>query len=150
MTGAPEGYDRPSAAMPVVPFDPIAQSLEVTLSSLTGKMRNQLAGARGAATVATNSSLVESRAAPLVAMLRERGVESLEGLTVADLGCGFGSLSLYYATQGATVVGLDPKAGPLRVGRAVAAEHDLPAVFARAPMQALELPDERFDVVVQN
>ena len=44
------------------------------------------------------------------------GRDSIEGLRLIDLGCGFGALAVFFAGRGATVTGIDPIADRLEVG----------------------------------
>jgi 2-polyprenyl-3-methyl-5-hydroxy-6-metoxy-1,4-benzoquinol methylase len=102
-------------------------------------------------TVEINSSLAEQRARPLLDLFYARsGRETLAGLRVVDLGCGFGALSLYFAAVGAEVTGLDPIGSRMKVGRTVAREYGLPVRFVRARMQEMDLPADRFDLAIQN
>ena len=131
-------------------FAPIADSLRRAVISFYQEP-GALDGPAGINTLETNSGYVERRGAPLLDLLgRSRGCEPIDGLQVADLGCGFGALSLYFAARGATVIGIDPIGSRLEVGRAVAAEHGLRAEFETGRMEALELDDASFDLAVQN
>jgi SAM-dependent methyltransferase len=131
-------------------FEPVAASLRSGLVEHFREHGKPLVGAR-LKTLETSSALVEARGEPLVRVLRDRlGTDSLAGLRIADLGCGFGALSLYFAAQGASVTAIDQQEEPLEVGRMVAEEHDLPVSFVAGIMQRLELPDAAFDVAVQN
>lgn len=133
-------------------FEPIAASLRAAvLEHYRQGGRQQLTGTAGCNTLETNSGWVVRRSRPLVSMLEGRGIESLAGLQVADLGCGFGAMSVYLAALGAEVTGVDPHAERLPVGRAVAQQHGLKARFVEGRMQNLaELPDRTFDVAVHN
>jgi SAM-dependent methyltransferase len=105
----------------------------------------------GLRTLDTNSTLAADRAGVLLEMLaRGGGPSDLTGLRVADLGCGFGALSLCFAVAGAEVVGVDPKSGRSAVAAAIADELSLPASFQRGWLQGLVLPDESFDIAVLN
>jgi ubiquinone/menaquinone biosynthesis C-methylase UbiE len=104
----------------------------------------------GLRTLDTNTTLVPRRARLLVELARRRGVGSLEGLAVADLGCGFGAIALYFASLGARVSAIDPNGERLRVGAAVAAELGLEASFRRGWVEAAPLPDAGFDLLVLN
>lgn len=101
-------------------------------------------------TIATNSDLVELRARPLVAMLADAGVVTLEGIRLLDLGCGFGALSAYFGACGADVHGIDLNTSRFRVGRAAAAEHRLPVTLAPGRMEALPALAGAFDVAIMN
>ena len=81
---------------------------------------------------------------------RSMGVDSIEGLRLVDLGCGFGALSAFFAGRGAIVTGIDPIQDRLDVGRTIAAEHGLQAEFVPGRMEDLDLPDRSFDIAVQN
>jgi SAM-dependent methyltransferase len=110
-----------------------------------------LTGCAGRNTLDTNSIFVERRGRPLLRILRERaGVESLDGLRLVDLGAGFGALSLFFAFHGARVTAIDPNTERFQVGREVASRHGLRVRFKRGAMQELQLPDDRFDLAVQN
>jgi ubiquinone/menaquinone biosynthesis C-methylase UbiE len=137
--------------MTVRDFTPIADSLRRSVVEFYAESGESLEGAAGINTLETNSGFVERRAEPLLEMLRQRmGVDSIEGLRLLDLGCGFGALSAYFAGRGATVTGIDPTESRLEVGRSVAAEHELPVEFMRGRMEDLDLPDGSFDIAVQN
>ena len=98
-------------------FAPIADSLRRAVISFYQEP-GALDGPAGINTLETNSGYVERRGAPLLDLLgRSRGCEPIDGLQVADLGCGFGALSLYFAARGATVIGIDPIGSRLEVGR---------------------------------
>ncbi|HXS46156.1 MAG TPA: class I SAM-dependent methyltransferase [Solirubrobacterales bacterium] len=113
-----------------------------------GELLDDEAGLR---TLDTNSTLVPRRAGLLVEMVRRRsGLGSVEGLEVADLGCGFGAIALYFASLGAHVTGIDPNGDRLQVPAAIAAELGLEASFRRGWVEAAPLPDQSFDLVVLN
>jgi ubiquinone/menaquinone biosynthesis C-methylase UbiE len=105
----------------------------------------------GLRTLATNSTLVPQRARLLMELLaRRRGENSIEGLKLADLGCGFGAMSLYFATAGARVTGMDPNEGRFQVGARVARSLGLDATFKRGWVEEMPLDDADFDLVVLN
>jgi SAM-dependent methyltransferase len=132
-------------------FSPIADSLRRSVISFYGEQGETLEDPAGINTLETNSGFVERRGEPLLQILSQSsGSASIDGLRVLDLGCGFGALSLYFAARGAVVTGIDPIASRLQVGRAVAAEHELPVDFERGRMEDLMLPDASFDLAVQN
>jgi 2-polyprenyl-3-methyl-5-hydroxy-6-metoxy-1,4-benzoquinol methylase len=131
-------------------FNPIAESLRRAVLAYYAR-RGEEISPPGLNTVETNSGYVERRGRPLVEILRDDGgVESISGLRVLDLGCGFGALTAFFAAQGASVMGIDLKEDRFEVGRSVVAEHGLDAEFRPGRMQDLDLPDESFDVVVAN
>jgi 2-polyprenyl-3-methyl-5-hydroxy-6-metoxy-1,4-benzoquinol methylase len=132
-------------------FTPIGDSLRRSVIEFYADSGETLEGAAGVNTLETNSGYVERRAQPLLEMLRRRiGIDSIEGIRVLDLGCGFGALSAYFAGCGATVTGIDPIESRLEVGRSVAAEHGLPVRFMRGRMEDLDLADQSFEIAVQN
>ena len=132
-------------------FAPVASALRDAVLDWYASHDQHLEGAAGENTLETNSGWVERRTEPLLEMLRERGGPSLEGLRVADLGCGFGAMSVFLGSRGASVVGLDPNEDRLDVGRTVAAKFGFDVRFERAPMQTLAaLDDAGFDLAVQN
>ncbi|HKO37304.1 MAG TPA: class I SAM-dependent methyltransferase [Solirubrobacterales bacterium] len=104
----------------------------------------------GLRTLDTNTTLVPQRGRLLIELLRGRGLDSVEGLEVADLGCGFGAIALYLASLGARVTGIDPNYERARVAGAVAADLGLAATFQRGWIEAAPLPDAAFDLVVLN
>jgi ubiquinone/menaquinone biosynthesis C-methylase UbiE len=132
-------------------FAPIADSLRLGVISFYAERGERLDDAAGVNTLETNSGYVERRAAPLLELLSlSSGHDSLEGMQVLDLGCGFGALSLYFAARGGLVTGIDPIEDRLGVGRDVAAAHELPVRFEKGMMEELELPNASFDLAVQN
>jgi SAM-dependent methyltransferase len=132
-------------------FSPIADSLRHQVLDFYNRRGEELSDAAGLNTLETNSGYVERRGEPLLQMLRANGgPESIAGLDLLDLGCGFGGLSAYFAALGATVTAIDPNEARFEVGRAVAAEHGLALEFKRGSMQELDLPDAGFDVAVAN
>jgi ubiquinone/menaquinone biosynthesis C-methylase UbiE len=132
-------------------FTPIADSLRSTVLEFYAERGETLDGPAGINTLETNSGFVERRATPLLETLRQvTGRDSIDGKRLLDLGCGFGALSVFFAGQGAIVTGIDPIADRLGVGRAVAAEHDLPVEFSEGRMEKLEFADESFDLAIQN
>ena len=138
---APEGPD----------FAPIARSLEREVRAHYAARGESLEGAAGTTTLMTNSWFAERRAGSLLDLLfRNAGLASLDGLRVLDAGCGFGALSVVLAAHGATVYGVDPNRRRFAVGRAVAAEHELPVTFARGRMEDLPVGSSDFDLAVVN
>ena len=132
-------------------FTPIADSLRSSVLEFYAERGESLDGPAGVNTLETNSGFVERRATPLLQTLSQiTGRDSIEGLRLIDLGCGFGAMSVFFAQQGAVVTGIDPIADRLEVGRAVAAEHDLPVEFSPGWMEKLEFADESFDLAIQN
>lgn len=142
---------RPAAEAAAQPFDAVAATLREEVLAHCERHGVELEGRAGWNTLETNSGFVERRAAPLVAMVTGRlGLSSLQGLRVADIGCGFGALSAFFAFHGAEVVGIDVNAGRLEVGRRVAARHGLGVELTAQSMLEPGLPGESFDVAVMN
>lgn len=139
-------------SMAIGEFDPIAEALDEELQSFYADRGESLRGEAGALTLGTNSTLVEQRGAPLLAMLGATQPSAVvSNASLVDLGCGFGALSVYFAARGASVTGVDEHRGRFRVGRNVAARFDLDVKFIGAQMQDLgQLDDSCFDIVVQN
>jgi ubiquinone/menaquinone biosynthesis C-methylase UbiE len=70
-----------------------------------------------------------------------------------SLGCGAGGAEIFAASQGlcASVVGMDASEEALALARKAAADQGAPgATFARADLNALDLPAAAFDVVLMN
>ena len=131
-------------------FDPIANSLRDHVTEFFERAGENLTDSARLNTLETNSELVAQRAEVLLLILAQRGIGSLAGLRIVDLGCGFGALSVFFAARGAIVTAIDPKADRLAVGESVAAEYGLPVTFRKGRMQSLDLPDRSFDLAVQN
>lgn len=133
------------------PFDPIAATLRAEVLEYCERNGVELEGRTGWNTLETNSGFAERRGAPMAKMAVGRlGVRSLEGLRMADLGCGFGALSVFFASQGAEVVGIDLNRRRLEVGRRAAEQHGLALELRRQAMEKPALPEGSFDVVVMN
>ena len=132
-------------------FGSIVPSLREEVLGWYERHGQSLAGEAGMSTLETNSGYVERRGVPLLTMLGERlGGRSLEGVSLLDLGCGFGALSAFFAAHGAQVTGVDPNVSRFQVGTAVARRHGLPISFVAGRMERLPLPDGAFDLAVQN
>lgn len=132
-------------------FEPVATTLREEVLAHCERNAVELEGRAGWNTLETNSGFAERRAAPLVAMAVERlDAASLRGLRVADIGCGFGALSAYFAYCGASVTGIDVNAGRLDVGSRVAERHGLELELKPGSMLDPGLERDSFDVVVMN
>lgn len=132
-------------------FAAIADSLREAVVAFYAVRGQTLEGSAGSNTLETNSGYVARRTEPLLEFVRRHsGHDSIEGLRVADLGCGFGAVSLYLASRGARVTALDPNAQRFEVGQAVAAHHGLAVDFVAGRMERLPFPDGAFDLAVQN
>ena len=77
---------------------------------------------------------------------RERGSD-LEGLTVADIGCGGGILAESLAELGAKVTGVDPAPNNVEVARRHAAKSGLDIDYRNITAEALVASGESFDIV---
>ena len=70
------------------------------------------------------------------------------GLTILDIGCGFGALSLYLANEGADVVGLDIVNGMTTLCRKRSSATGVEAQFVTADAEQLPFKDCSFDRVI--
>jgi SAM-dependent methyltransferase len=132
-------------------FDPLASRLRRAVLDYYEERGEALDGEAGRNTLETNSGLVPRRAEPLVEMLSRRGaMASPAGMRILDLGCGFGGLSVYFASLGAEVTGIDANGSRLVVPRAVAESAGLTATFGEAQMENLPLADGCFDLALMN
>jgi len=77
-----------------------------------------------------------------------RGLDSLAGLRLLDIGCGGGILSEPLARLGASVLGADPSAKNIAVARAHAARSGLAIDYRDTTAEALADAGEMFDVVL--
>lgn len=137
--------------MSTTDFAPIADSLRTAVREDLRAAGADLADEGTRRTLETNSGLAESRGFPLLEIALQRtGRRSLSQLSLLDLGCGFGALSLFFAARGAMVTGVDQNEDRMRVGRKVAERHNLPASFQYGRMQRLPFPEGKFDLIVQN
>ena len=132
-------------------FNPISRALRGEIIEHYRSLGEAIDDEAGLRTLDTNSTLVPQRAELLLGLIgRFSGSGSIEGLDVADLGCGFGAISLYFANLGARVTGIDPKPERLEVGAEVAGRLGLDASFKRGWIEEAPLPDAAFDIVVLN
>jgi SAM-dependent methyltransferase len=132
-------------------FAPIAASLKGAITDFYRARGEPLSTPSAQTTLAINSTLVEGRGVLLLRILSERlEGQSLEGLRIADLGCGFGALALFFAFHGAEVTAIDPNEERFAVGREVAHQHGLAVTFLTGRMERLQLPEATFDVALQN
>jgi SAM-dependent methyltransferase len=132
-------------------FNPISRALRGEIIEHYRSLGEAIDDEAGLRTLDTNSTLVSQRAELLLGLIdRFSGSGSIAGLDVADLGCGFGAISLYFANLGARVTGIDPKPERLEVGAEVAGRLGLAASFKRGWIEEAPLPDAAFDIVVLN
>ncbi|MDO5845787.1 MAG: METTL5 family protein [Methanocorpusculum sp.] len=74
----------------------------------------------------------------------------IEGLSVADLGCGTGMLSIGAALLGAEVAGIDTSAAALAVGEKNAAAAGVSIAFQQGTISPATVAADSFDTVVMN
>jgi 2-polyprenyl-3-methyl-5-hydroxy-6-metoxy-1,4-benzoquinol methylase len=141
---------RLRTAAPVSVFSPVEQTLRREILRYYYDTGRSLVSRDGLRTLETNSGLAETRAATLEEMLATAGLESLRERPVLDVGCGFGALSLVFASRGARVTALDPNGERLAVGARVAAEHGFDVEWHVAEMGTAPLPAGPYDVIVMN
>jgi 2-polyprenyl-3-methyl-5-hydroxy-6-metoxy-1,4-benzoquinol methylase len=132
-------------------FVMIADALRMAVIDDYAARGASLSGVSGLRTLETNSSLAPRRGNSLLSLLAEHRPDlDLQGLRLADLGCGFGSLAVYLAYLGAEVTAVDSTAGRLGVGERVAREFGLPVRWVHGTLQDLPLPDRSCDLVLIN
>jgi SAM-dependent methyltransferase len=132
-------------------FAPICRCLRDEIIEHYRDRGEAIDDAAGLRTLDTNSTLVPQRARLLIELFSLRsGRDSVEGLEVADLGCGFGAISLYLACLGARVTGIDPNEERFQVGARVAAKFGLEASYRRGWIEEMPLADASFDLIVLN
>lgn len=133
-------------------FGAVAESLREEVLAWYARHGKSLQGPAGRNTLETNSGYVERRGAPLLTMLSRRlgDRQPVQGVSLVDLGCGFGALSLYFALHGAEVTAVDRNVSRFEVGRAVAERYGFAVRFVEGRMEQLPLPDAEFDLAVQN
>jgi SAM-dependent methyltransferase len=141
--------DRQMAAD--IPFEPIVPALRAAIVEFFAEREQDLDDDSGRRTLDTNSTLAARRADMLIApFLARSGHSRLDGLRIADLGCGFGSISLALAARRASVVGVDPNVERTRVGAELASRFGLRAAFQAGTLQEPGLAPGSFDLVVVN
>lgn len=132
-------------------FAPIAAALAREVRRYYDERGETLDTRSGLNTLLTNSWFAERRTDSLLTVLhRNSGLETITGLRVLDVGCGFGSVATVLAARGAEVRAVDIKRERFAVGEAVAREFELPIRFERARMERTELGVREFDLVVVN
>jgi len=128
-------------------FTPICRALRGEIIEYYRAQGQAIDDEAGLRTLDTNSTLAPQRAELLLDLI---GRDSIEGLDVADLGCGFGSIGMYFANLGARVVGIDPNQDRVEAANRVAKGLGLGASFRRGWIEETPLPDTAFDLVVLN
>jgi SAM-dependent methyltransferase len=132
-------------------FAPVVHALRDGIIEHYAERGQRLDTDAGLRTLDTNSTLAARRAGTLLEVLAASGGPAgVDGLRVADLGCGFGALSLYFAAGGAEVIGIDPHTERSAVAAGIARRLGLAATFERGWIDDLVLPGESFDVAVLN
>lgn len=76
------------------------------------------------------------------------GLEPLRGLSIADVGCGGGVLSIPLARLGAQVTGIDPAPANVGVATLQAQRLGVPAHFTAGTIEEAVAQGERFDIVL--
>jgi SAM-dependent methyltransferase len=136
---------------PAVPFEPIVSALRAEIVEHFAVRNHDIDDDTGRRTLDTNSSLAPQRADMLVApYLARSGYWDLEGLRVADLGCGFGSIALALAARRASVIGVDPNVERMQVGARIASRFGLSASFQPGTLQEPGIAAGYFDLVIVN
>jgi SAM-dependent methyltransferase len=148
--GAVVSAPRLRNAAPVTAFAPVAESMRREILRHAYDAGDHIVSESGLRTLETNSGLAETRAATLEELLAAGGLPSVRDRALLDLGCGFGSLALVFATRGARVTALDPNGERLQVGVRVAARHGLAVTWRTGEMGVTALPADSFDAVVMN
>jgi 2-polyprenyl-6-hydroxyphenyl methylase/3-demethylubiquinone-9 3-methyltransferase len=78
----------------------------------------------------------------------ERALKPLDGLTIADIGCGGGLVAEPLARLGAQVTGIDPGEENIAAARAHAAAQGLPIEYRAGASQDLAAEGRSFDCVI--
>jgi 2-polyprenyl-3-methyl-5-hydroxy-6-metoxy-1,4-benzoquinol methylase len=132
-------------------FDVVERSLERAVTDHLRGSGEDTAARATRTTIATNSTLVERRGRPLVQLVRTAlGKSELTGVRLLDLGCGYGALSLLFATEGASVLGIDAEPERLEVGQRIALAHGLDVRLRAARMESPQLAHAEFDAALIN
>lgn len=132
-------------------FAPIADALRVAVLARYRAAGTALSGPSGLRTLETNSGLAARRGNSLLKILALHEPElSFQDLALVDIGCGFGSLAVYFAHLGAAVTAIDVNSERLEVGESVARECGLDISWVHGSLQELPLPSGRFDIAVLN
>jgi 2-polyprenyl-3-methyl-5-hydroxy-6-metoxy-1,4-benzoquinol methylase len=140
----------PSARSAPRPFPPVAVALRREILRHHYDRGEGVTSDAALRTLETNSSLAETRAATLEHALERAGVFSVRGLELADLGAGFGGLSLVFAARGARVTALEPNEPRMQIGAAVARDFGLRVDWIAGGMHDTDLGSDRFDIAVMN
>jgi 2-polyprenyl-3-methyl-5-hydroxy-6-metoxy-1,4-benzoquinol methylase len=132
-------------------FDIVVGSFQREVAAHLSRLGEDPDTDRVQTTIATNSTLIEQRGRPLVELVcTELNRSNLSGVRVLDLGCGYGALSALFATEGASVLGIDAEAQRLEVGQEIAAAHGLDVSLRPGRMERPEVPHASFEVVLVN
>ncbi len=141
---------NPSSAPMPPAFAVLAHDLRSGIIEHCERRGERLDTPAGLLTLDTNSVLAARRGRLLLRLLAERGMGSISGLRVLDVGAGFGALALYFAHLGAHVVAVNPNEQRMRVALSIAQRRGLDLRIAAARAQSLPFPDACFDLVVAN
>lgn len=94
---------------------------------------------------------IECLSIPFIRSSDSRFLESIgpvTSLTILEVGCGFGDLSLLLADKGADALGLDISKGMVRKARDRAESTGVPAAFMRGDSHRLPFKEASLDMVV--
>ena len=72
----------------------------------------------------------------------------LQGKKVLEVGCGYGSLSVYMSKKGAKVTGVDISSEAIKISKRNASLNNQKIVFKQSKGEKLDFEDEEFDLVV--
>lgn len=134
-----------------VEIEPVLRAMRTRILEHFAEEGTDMDTTEGRSTLDTNSTLAPRRADLLVhTFLARSGHRSIEGITVADLGCGFGSLAVVLAARGARVVAIDPNIARARVGEAVARDFGLDARFFPGTLQETNLEPSSVELAIVN
>lgn len=72
----------------------------------------------------------------------------LNGKRVLEIGCGYGSLSVYMSKKGANVTGIDISSEAIKISKRNAKLNNQNIIFKQSTGERLQFNDENFDLVV--
>lgn len=81
-------------------------------------------------------------------ILSHYNLQSLDGVTILDIGCGGGLLSSPLARLGAKVTGIDASEKNIQIASAYAKENDIDVEFINTSAEELAASGKKFDVVL--
>lgn len=152
----PELTAQKSAASTTVAWATAERSFERVLRTYFAAQGASLEGSATLSTLRTNTELVPKRASNVRLLLRELAeVDSLTGLSVLELGCGFGALATYLAIEGApaSLTAVDNRSDYVKLARSAIEPLELSdrLVFTLDDMRTLDaIADMSVDLVIYN